>query len=42
MTEDFDYGDNQVAPGSYTIHWRGAGDDGNVVSGTLRFTVAGK
>lgn len=31
-----------LAPGSYTIHWRGAGDDGHVVSGTLRFTVAGK
>ena len=29
-----------LAPGSYVIHWRGAGDDGHVMSGDVPFTIA--
>jgi methionine-rich copper-binding protein CopC len=29
-----------LAPGSYTVSWRTAGDDGHVVRGTFEFTVA--
>lgn len=27
--------------GKYTVHWRGMGDDGHVVRGTLTFTIGG-
>ena len=29
-------------PGVYLLNWRGLGDDGHVMSGTVRFTVTGK
>ena len=31
-----------LAAGKYTLHWRGAGDDGHVQQGDIVFTVAGK
>lgn len=31
-----------LAPGAYTIAWRGAGDDGHVQNGTISFVVAGR
>jgi len=31
-----------LTSGKYTIHWRGAGDDGHVQQGDILFTVAGK
>jgi methionine-rich copper-binding protein CopC len=31
-----------LAPGSYTIRWRGAGDDGHVQSGVIAFVVVQK
>jgi hypothetical protein len=31
-----------LAPGSYVIHWRGAGDDGHVQSGNIAFTIAAR
>ncbi len=31
-----------LTPGSYVIHWRGAGDDGHVQNGNIAFTVAAK
>lgn len=30
-----------LATGGYTVSWRGMGDDGHVVRGTLTFTVSG-
>jgi methionine-rich copper-binding protein CopC len=30
----------QLAPGAYVLVWRAVADDGHVMSGTLRFTVA--
>lgn len=29
-----------LAPGRYTLHWRGAGDDGHVQQGDIVFTIA--
>ncbi|HET9371110.1 MAG TPA: copper resistance CopC family protein [Vicinamibacterales bacterium] len=29
-----------LAPGAYVIRWRGAGDDGHVMSGQVPFTIA--
>jgi len=29
-----------LAAGSYVIHWRGAGDDGHVMTGQVPFTIA--
>lgn len=31
-----------LGPGRYTIHWRGAGDDGHVQQGDIAFSVAAK
>jgi methionine-rich copper-binding protein CopC len=31
-----------LAAGRYTIHWRGAGDDGHVQQGDIAFTVTAK
>ena len=31
-----------LSPGSYTINWRGAGDDGHVMSGAIAFVVTDK
>lgn len=31
-----------LSPGSYTLHWRGAGDDGHVQQGDIAFTIAAK
>jgi methionine-rich copper-binding protein CopC len=31
-----------LGPGRYVIHWRGAGDDGHVLSGNVAFTVSAK
>ena len=31
-----------LAPGKYTLHWRGAGDDGHVQQGDIVFTVGAK
>ena len=31
---------DESIPGSYTVNWRTAGDDGHVVRGTFEFTVA--
>jgi methionine-rich copper-binding protein CopC len=31
-----------LTPGRYTIHWRGAGDDGHVMQGDIAFTVVAK
>jgi methionine-rich copper-binding protein CopC len=31
-----------LAAGRYTIHWRGAGDDGHVQQGDIAFTVSAK
>jgi len=31
-----------LVPGRYTIHWRGAGDDGHVQTGRITFSVAAK
>ena len=31
-----------LAPGKYTLHWRGAGDDGHVQQGDIVFTVVAK
>lgn len=30
-----------IAPGTYSVSWRGMGDDGHVVRGELSFSVAG-
>ena len=32
----------KLAAGVYLLNWRGLGDDGHVMSGTVRFTVTGK
>jgi methionine-rich copper-binding protein CopC len=32
---------NALAPGGYTVSWRGMGGDGHVVRGEFAFTVAG-
>ncbi len=32
--------DHALAPGSYTVAWRGIGDDGHVVRGDFPFSVA--
>lgn len=29
-----------LAPGAYVIRWRGAGDDGHVQNGEIKFTIA--
>ena len=31
-----------LAAGSYTLHWRGAGDDGHVQQGDIAFTIGTK
>lgn len=31
-----------LAPGAYTLHWRGAGDDGHVQQGDIAFSVAAR
>ena len=31
-----------LAPGKYTIHWKGAGDDGHVQQGDIAFSVTAK
>jgi copper resistance protein C len=31
-----------VAPGTYKVNWRAAGDDGHIMSGSFAFTVAAK
>jgi methionine-rich copper-binding protein CopC len=32
----------KLEAGVYRLNWRGLGDDGHVMSGTVRFTVTGK
>ncbi len=32
----------KLDPGAYVLSWRGLGDDGHVMSGTLRFTVVAR
>jgi copper resistance protein C len=32
----------KLDPGAYVLSWRALGDDGHVMSGTLRFTVVAK
>ena len=32
----------KLAAGSYVLKWRGLGDDGHIMSGTVRFAVSGK
>ncbi len=32
----------KLGAGVYLLNWRGLGDDGHVMSGTVRFTVTGK
>jgi methionine-rich copper-binding protein CopC len=32
----------RLDPGAYVLSWRALGDDGHVMSGTLRFTVVAK
>ena len=29
-----------LTPGKYTIHWKGAGDDGHVQQGDIAFTIS--
>lgn len=31
-----------LVPGRYTIHWKGAGDDGHVQQGDIAFSIAAK
>lgn len=40
-TKSFSFPLPALAPATYTVRWRGTGEDGHIMNGTFSFTVAG-